>query len=147
MRFDPKNTVAIRLLKLGQRPQGVTTSDLPDKPKSDVGKICRFLIERGLLTRLEGAKPYRHVCTKADETAWLQRRYKINPPDLPKQKKQRVQPVLSQIKARPIAKAQPTDHKDMHWPVDADGNPLWTHTVCPGFTGQPHKTNTFTGAY
>jgi hypothetical protein len=145
MRFDPKNTVAIQLLRLAQRPGGVTTNDFPDKRASDVGKICRQLMEAGYLTRLDGKKPYAHVCTQAQADRYTAAKNAPKPIVFAKPKPQRIQPVLSQPRPRPLPKQK--DNRPTVYPVDAEGNPLWKYTVCPGFTNNPPKTNTFTGAY
>ena len=48
---------------------------------------------------------------------------------------------------RSIGKAPWPADAPVHLPYDDAGRPLFRVTVCPGFTGEPKKTNTYTGAY
>ena len=146
MRWELTNTVAGRAMKLAQTAKGVQSSDLKDKVASDVGKVLRKLVNQGYMTCIdESRRPYVYTATKEQADKWVADHTKQPKAMTIKPPKQRVQPVLSQPKPRPASK--PKDERKTVYPVDADGNPLWKHTICPGFTGDPHKTNTHTGAY
>ena len=161
MRYIPEETRSYKVMAIAMTKRGVRSTDFPDTKQTDVNKVFRRLMTDGVLTRTGTDRPYVHHATKAQHAIFV---LSLDRPNLrparPKKKKARMLPQffrpkdggLSQFgqpKARPIekAKSKATDHKDMHWPVDADGKPLWKHTICPGFTGEPMRTNTYSGAY
>ena len=150
MRYIPAETRSYKVMAIAITKRGVRSTDFPDTKQTDVNKVFRRLMTDGVLTRTGTERPYVHHATKAQHAEFV---LSLDRPNLrPARKKKRTARMLSQFNqtiARPIekAKSKATDHKDMHWPVDANGNPLWKHTICKGFTGQPHKTNTFSGAY
>lgn len=161
MRYIPEETRSYKVMAIAMTKRGVRSTDFPDTKHTDVNKVFRRLVTDGVLTRTGAERPYVYHATKAQHAEFVlsldrpnlrpARTKKRTARSLPQfvQSKDGGLPQFNQTIARSIekAKSKATDHKDMHWPVDADGNPLWKHTICKGFTGQPHKTNTFTGAY
>lgn len=152
MRWNPAETRLSSAMELALRPQGVSSLDFPGINTREASKAFRTLLKRGHITIVSSRRPVTYRATQEQYTAYLASLTGHNysrPTTKEKvlEKKQNV--TYSQPKPRPVVKqkAKPTDPKDMHWPVDADGKPLWKHTICPGFTGNPIKTNTHTGAY
>lgn len=145
MRWELTNTVAGRAMKLAQTDNGMQSSDLKDKAASDVGKVLRKLVNQGYMTCIdESRRPYVYKATKEQADKWVADHTKPPKAMTIKPPKQRVQPVLSQPKPRPISK--PKEAIEPHYPVDADGNPLYKVTIAKPFP-QPTRTNTHTGAY
>lgn len=127
-----------QLLTLASRPEGVVTSDLSHLNSNSVGTSAWNMTKRGELFAVKECRCNRWFSTKKARDAHAAKIAK----QPPQSKIYAVTPAIVIRGAKAWDKNAP-----MHFPKDEKGRPLWKHTICPGFTGQPHKTNTFSGAY
>ena len=127
-----------RLLALAARPEGVVTSDLSHLNSNSVGTAAWNMTKRGELFAVKECRSNRWFATKAARDAHAAKIAK----QPPQAKIYSVAQPAIVIRGRAWDKNAP-----MHFPKDEKGRPLWKFTKCPGFTSDPPKSNTFTGAY
>ena len=144
-----KITTASETMRLAVRRQGVKPSEVADllgSRPSDVAKTMRSLEARGYLRRETGTKKHANrivaYCTKAQQNLYFDA-------PAPKPKPPKTQKAAKNITfCAPVIVRHSVWDKNApaHYPVDAEGRPLYKITVAPP-PPQPLKTNTFAGAY
>lgn len=134
------NSIASKLAVLAARPDGVTTKDLPDLSSNSVGTAAWNMTNRGELHVIKSTRGNRWFTTKKARDSYAAKHRKPEQPG----RKSFASPKLPDIVIRGRAWDK---NAPPHFPKDEKGKPLYKITICPGFTGQPLRTNTFTGGY
>ena len=137
-----------RLIELAGRPQGVTSAEKVDSKatKKCIGLTLGKMHSQGLLFRVKtGANHYTYFATQAQADAFHNAYTRPIPEKestsgvrfcAPDKRKQDKQTSRAKWNATPA-----------YLPYDDAGRPLFKVTICPGFTSDPPKSNTFSGAY
>lgn len=144
----PRVTRLNRLIELAGRPKGVTSAEKVDSkatPKG-IGLALGRMHERGMLFRVRtGPHHYTYFASKAQADAFdnpysrpIDRTVSNSASSFcaPDKRKQDKQTSRAKWNATPA-----------YLPYDDAGRPLFKVTICPGFTADPPKSNTFSGAY
>lgn len=147
---ESKPSTRDELLELAARPHGVSTVELPGRVPKAVGTTAVRLVKMGLLHVWKWHNGNRWFTTEAARNAYAAQIVKAAPKPSADSKAASAawNEVGKTAKRKKAAHRQGWGKDDPPYlPHDDAGAPLYTVTVCPGFTGEPRRTNTFTGAY
>lgn len=152
MKHRTTETLPGLIMTLAVRPQGVNTSEVTairGGKTSDVAKAMKLLETKGYLSRPPKAHPKNASvaqCTPEQLASYLAKG--APPPKKPQPVTLERRVTTLSINPKRIAGRAPwTKDAPPHLPYDDAGKPLFKVTVCPGFTGNPVRTNTHSGAY
>lgn len=139
-----------RVMHLAARPEGVCMHDVTELERRAYFKVMSKLMDRKCVTRKINGRLSHYFATAEQLDAYKSPAMGPRPAAAhecrPAQAFDRNQRLTINPK-RPPGKVPWSANAPIHLPYDDAGRPLWKFTACPGFTGDPIKTNTFTGAY
>ena len=146
----PNPSIREQLLELAALPDGVATTEVSGRVTKAVGTTASLLFNRGLLHVWKCSKGNRWFTTAEARNTYAAQVVKAAPKSSAESKAASAawNEVGKTAKPKKAAHRKGWGKDDPPYlPHDDAGRPLYTVTVCPGFTGEPRRTNTFTGAY
>lgn len=135
------NTIRNQVLSMAAQPGGVASAEIAGRTPKSVGTMAWKLAGAGLLHASREGMAKRWFTTAEARDAYAAQAVRNVPPPIPKRTSAAPRTPGVVIKAKGWGKDVAP-----HFPVDAQGNPLYKITVAPPFP-QPTKTNTYSGAY
>lgn len=145
-----RSSIRTELLEAAAMPDGVASNELPGRVTKAVGTTASLLFNRGLLHVLKCSKGNRWFTAAEARNAYSAQVVKAAPKPSADSKAASAawNEVGKTAKRKKAAHRQGWGKDDPPYlPHDDAGRPLYKVTVCPGFSGDPRRTNTFTGAY
>ena len=130
-----------RVRRFVNRLEGVATTEVPDMTPKQVARCIEYLVADGLAFPAHlNRRVVRYFASQVLADRWLEAT-KLKAYQDKQEEKVFLAPQVPDGRAPWSASAQP------HYPTDADGRPLWKHTICSPSEIGLRRTNTHSDLY